>query len=349
MPPKKQINEQNEITLSPQGTQKALLSLVQSKQSVCLWGSPGIGKSQVVKGTAKSLEIQCIDVRAVLLDPVDLRGLPHISEGKSKWAIPDFLPKDGEGILFLDELNRAPSLVQNACFQLVLDRALGEYRLPDGWAVVSACNRESDGGGISRMSSALANRFVHINVEADHDEWTQWALQAGIEPLVIAFLRFKPENFNAFDKNEKAFPTPRSWEMVSGICKASTGGTLPQEIAYALYAGAVGKGAGGEFTAYEKMYRQLPTIEEVILSPKTARVPTEPSALYAISAAIGGRINRENIDAFLVYLARMQEVFSVVAIKDAVMRYQGQGASADFTHSPGFLTWAERNSQLLLG
>jgi MoxR-like ATPase len=84
------------------------------------------------------LGIRLIDIRAILLDPVDLRGLPTVEQGRVAWAIPAFLPEDGAGILSVDELNAAPPLVQAACYQLVLDRALGEYRLPDGWTVFAA-------------------------------------------------------------------------------------------------------------------------------------------------------------------------------------------------------------------
>ena len=127
------------VTLKPSDTVTALVTCLDAFQPVCLWGAPGIGKSQIVQQTAAAQGLVCHDVRAVLLDPVDLRGLPHVNgDGRAHWAIPEFLPQQGSGVLFLDELNRAPTLVQNACFQLVLDRRLGEYVLPDGWRVVAA-------------------------------------------------------------------------------------------------------------------------------------------------------------------------------------------------------------------
>lgn len=114
--------------MKPSGIAEALRALVRAQQPVFIWSSLGCGKSAVTKQVAAGLKLQLRDVRALLLDPVDLRGLPFLgTNGRSKWATPDFLPRDGEGILFLDELNAAPAMVQASCYQLVLDRRLGEY------------------------------------------------------------------------------------------------------------------------------------------------------------------------------------------------------------------------------
>src|SRR6266852_4292136 len=197
----------------------ALRALVGERQPVFVWGGPGIGKSAVIAWLARSLKIQLQDVRALLLDPVDLRGLPHLSEGRSKWATPDFLPREGEGILFLDELNSATAMVQASCYQLVLDRKLGEYTLPDGWAIVAAGNRESDRGVTTRMPTPLRNRFTHLQFEVDMQEWCEWGIRASIRPEVIAFVRFRPDLLSVFDRDANAFPSPRSWAFVSKILK----------------------------------------------------------------------------------------------------------------------------------
>ena len=133
----------------------------------------------------------------------------HRRARQGRLAIPAFLPDDGAGILFLDELNAAPPLVQAACYQLVLDRALGECRLPDGWTVFAAGNREGDSTVTSRMSSALANRFVHLSFEPDLDDWSRWAMgQADLRPEVVAFLRWRPDLLHRFEPAEKAFLSP---------------------------------------------------------------------------------------------------------------------------------------------
>ena len=150
--------------MRPSHVCEALHHLVRIRQPVFLWGPPGVGKSRLVADVARRQGRKLYDLRAVLLDPVDLRGLPRISdEGITSWCVPEFLPHPQdteEGILFLDELNAAPPLVQAACYQLILDRRVGQYRLPDGWAVVAAGNRESDRAVTYRMPSALAAGHV---------------------------------------------------------------------------------------------------------------------------------------------------------------------------------------------
>jgi MoxR-like ATPase len=173
---------------------RALRALVAAKQPVFIWGGPGIGKSAIVRHLAAESALPLQDVRALLLDPVDLRGLPFLGQdGRSKWATPEFLPQGGSGILFLDELNAAPAMVQASCYQLVLDRKLGEYTLPEGWAITAAGNRDSGTTVTTRMPTPLRNRFVHLQFEVDLQDWSQWAIEAGIRPEVIAFLRFRQE------------------------------------------------------------------------------------------------------------------------------------------------------------
>src|SRR6266851_3292509 len=242
--------------------------MLREKQPVFLWGGPGIGKSAVVHQLATTLKVALQDVRALLLDPVDLRGLPFLGpDGRSKWATPDFLPQDGEGILFLDELNAAPAMVQASCYQLVLDRKLGEYTLPEGWAIVAAGNRESDRAVTTRMPTPLRNRFTHLNFEVDTQEWCEWAIKTRVRPEVIAFLRFRPALLSAFDRDNNAFPSPRSWEFVSRILNANPKAKIEHE----LIAGAVGTGAATEFGAFLKTFRELPSIEGILMNP--AREP----------------------------------------------------------------------------
>jgi hypothetical protein len=191
-----------------------LRSLLPIRQPVFLWGAPGIGKSAVVAQVAATSGLELQDISALLLDPVDLRGLPFVAaDGRSRWAAPGFLPAEGaSGILFFDELNAAPAMVQASLYQLVLDRKLGEYRLPDGWAIIAAGNREGDRAVTTRMPTPLRNRFVHIDFEVDADDWSLWAIQSGIRPEVIAFIRFRPTLLSAFDRDATAFPSPRCYD-----------------------------------------------------------------------------------------------------------------------------------------
>jgi hypothetical protein len=316
----------------------ALRTLVAARQPVFIWGGPGIGKSAVVRQLAVDLAVPLQDVRALLLDPVDLRGLPFLgNDGRSKWATPDFLPQEGSGILFLDELNAAPAMVQASCYQLVLDRKLGEYALPDGWAIVAAGNRDSDRAVTTRMPTPLRNRFVHLEFEVDLQEWTEWAIEASIRPEVIAFLRFRQELLSAFDRDANAFPSPRSWEFVSRILNA----TPDQSVEHELFAGAVGAGTATEFSAFLKTFRELPNIDAILLNPLKEPVPENAAAQYAVASALAYCATDTNFDRICTYLGRMPTEFSVLCVRDATLRQPA------VQHTPAFTKWATTNHHVL--
>ena len=178
--------------MRPSDVSKALAALVPTRRPVYLWGPPGVGKSSLVRQAAERLGLGLVDVRATLLDPVDLRGLPRLDGDRAAWLPPAFLPRAGDGVLFLDELAQAAPLVQAACLQLTLDRKVGEYDLPAGWTVVAASNRSEDRAGTHRLISPLLNRFVHLDLDVSADDWQQWAVPAGVAPEVRGFLRYRP-------------------------------------------------------------------------------------------------------------------------------------------------------------
>ena len=324
--------------MKPSDIATALRTLIIADRPAFLWGAPGVGKSNIVAQVARELARKLIDIRAVLLDPIDLRGLPHVNgDGRAHWAVPEFLPRDGEGVLFLDELNAAPPLVQAACYQLVLDRQLGEYTLPDGWAVAAAGNRETDRAVTSRMPSPLANRFVHLDFDVDLDDWCQWALQAGIRSEIVAFLRFRPNLLHDFDPDRKAFPSPRSWQFVSDIL-----GAQPEvSVEYDLLAGAVGKGAAAELVGFLRVFRQLPSPDAVLMTPDTAPVPDDPATVYALCGALARKAAPSNFDRVVAYARRLPAEFGVLLVKDAIAR------TPDCQHSQGFIAWASEHGSVL--
>ncbi len=317
---------------------KALQSLVHARQPVFLWGGPGWGKSSVVRQLAAILTVPLQDVRALLLDPVDLRGLPYLGkDGRSQWATPDFLPKDGSGILFLDELNAAPAMVQASCYQLVLDRKLGEYTLPEGWGIIAAGNRDSDRAVTTRMPAPLRNRFVHLEFEVDTQEWSEWAIKAGVRPEVIAFLRFRPDLLSAFDRDQNAFPSPRSWEFVSRILES----VPDKSVEHELFAGAVGTGAATEFSAFLRMFRELPNIDAILMNPLREPVPENAAAQYAVASALARCVSDINFDRVCTYLDRMPTEFSVLCVRDASLREPA------IRHTASYTKWAIEHHAVL--
>ena len=189
--------------MKPSQVQASLTHLVSRRRPAFIWGPPGAGKSDIVRTVADTMGLELRDVRLNLMDPVDLKGFPTISEvefgtGKNKvkerqmsFVAPDFLPRDpkSKGVLFLDEMNSAPQSVQAAAYQLILNRRIGEYELPEGWAVLAAGNRAGDRAVVHGMPSALANRFVHIDFEVDVDDWYYWASANGVSDVTRAFIK----------------------------------------------------------------------------------------------------------------------------------------------------------------
>ncbi|MBS3815633.1 MAG: AAA family ATPase [Hadesarchaea archaeon] len=259
--------------------------------SVFLWGGPGIGKSSIVEQTVEELgmdpEESFIDQRLQQIDPVDLRGLPFPGDdGRLEFQHPSFLPDDGKGILFLDELNLAPQAVQAAAYELILDRKIGDdYHLPDKWMVVAAGNRSGDKAYVNPMSAPLANRFVHCEVEPRLDDWKNWAFDAGINSEVIGFLNFKSRMLYQFDseRSRYAFPTPRSWEMVSWLMDEG----LEDEIA-----SAIGTGAAAEFKSFLDLKDDLPDVEKILEGEIV--IPDKPDVLHATISSIVDRVRQDH-------------------------------------------------------
>lgn len=324
--------------MKPSLAAEAIGTCLSAQQPVFVWGAPGIGKSAIVAQVARARNLALRDVRAVLLDPVDLRGIPHLNgDNRTHWATPEFLPRDGAGVLFLDELNAAPPLVQAACYQLVLDRQIGEYRLPDGWQVIAAGNRASDRAVVHEMPTALRNRFVHLTVEADCDDWSTWAIAAGVSPVVVAFLRWRPELLHQFDRNATAFASPRSWEFAARILAASPSAA----VEHALLSGTVGEGPAVELSAFLRIYRELPSIDAILMNPHSAPIPQQPAALYAVAAALAHRATSGNIDQVIGYADRLPREFGVMCVRDTTRR------DPVLASSNAFIRWSVANQSIL--
>src|SRR5574343_1105980 len=219
---------------------------IEAKIPFYIAGPVGAGKSQVVKQVCDSLGIDFTDVRLSQMDPTDIKGFPSpdAKKGVMRWLPADFLPTSGKGLLFLEELNSEPQTVQDAAYQLVLDRKVGNYTLPDGWVVAGAGNRAQDRSIVHRMPAALANRLVHIDFEVDIDDWVAYAMAMGISADNVAFLRFRSKLLHDFnpEANPVAFPTPRAWFTVDKIMKA--GAAASDE--YALIQSTIGAAAAAE-------------------------------------------------------------------------------------------------------
>lgn len=326
---------------------KSLISMIDSKIPVFVWGNPGVGKSSIIKQIANDKNMEFIDLRLSLLDPTDLRGIPFFdSANKSAiWAKPEFLPNSNSqafGILFLDEINSAPPTVQAAAYQLILDRKIGEYTLPMNYAIVAAGNYESDRGVTYRMPTPLANRFVHLDFELDFEEWKSWAYESKIDTRIISFLSYKPQNLFTFDAKakEKSFATPRSWSFVNDILNSS----LQIEFLKDVISGAVGKDSSDEFMNFCKVIDKLPNIQEVLEANNT-EVPTNNSVLYALCTGIVYALKEnssiEKVTNILNYSLNLPNEFSVMLIRDL------QKEGVEIESSVSWKSWVNANKFLI--
>ena len=276
-----------------------------ARTPLMIHGTMGIGKSQSVREVCREIaedgklefydnemdgdKAFCfIDVRISQLDPSDLRGLPSIQDGSTTWLPPSWLPKHpkSRGILFFDELNLAPPSIQASAYQLILDRRLGEYRLPDGWIIISAGNTSDDRASIFELPAPLANRFIHIELSVPtKDEWTEWALANNVNGNIISFLELKPSFLYTFNKNnkDKAFATPRTWEYTNRLMNIS--GTRNFDELEIIISASVGEAIATEFIAHMRLVNQI-NIDDLLDNPERVKEINSLDLKYSLLGAI---------------------------------------------------------------
>ena len=281
------------LTITSVQARKAITKAFASKRPVFLWGPPGIGKSEVVQEIADDLGGFVIDLRMAQMEPTDIRGIPFFNKdnGKMDWAPPVDLP-DAELasqypliVLFLDEMNSAPPAVQAAGYQLVLNRRVGKYVLPDNVVIVAAGNRDSDKGVTYRMPMPLANRFLHLEMRADFASWQNWAVNKGIHKDVVGYLSFAKQDIYDFDNksSSRAFATPRSWVFVSDLLKDED---IDTDTLFNLVAGAVGEGLAVKFMAHRKVAGKMPEPSDILSGKVKELAVKEVSAMYSLTISM---------------------------------------------------------------
>jgi hypothetical protein len=275
-------------TVTAVQARKSLLKAFQVKRPLFLWGPPGIGKSELVENITKDLGGYMIDLRLGQMEPTDIRGIPFYNKdsGKMDWAPPVELPDDELAsqypivVLFLDELNSAAPSVQSAAYQLILNRRIGKYRLPDNVVMVAAGNRESDKGVTYRMPTPLANRFIHQEMKVDFASWQEWAVLNKIHKDVVGYLSFAKQDLYDFDAKSasRAFATPRSWSFVSELLDDE----CDNDTLTNLIAGTVGEGLAVKFMAHRKVASKMPNPLDILKGKVKDLNVKEVSAMYSL-------------------------------------------------------------------
>jgi hypothetical protein len=284
-----------------------------------------------VEGIAQELGGLMIDLRLGQMEPTDIRGIPFYNKdlGKMDWAPPVELPDEETAsqypivLLFLDELNSAPPSVQSAAYQLILNRRIGKYRLPDNVVMVAAGNRESDKGVTYRMPTPLANRFIHQEMKVDFASYQEWAVKNGIHKDVVGYLSFAKQDLYDFDAKSasRAFATPRSWTFVSQLL-AEDGND--DDTLMNLIAGTVGEGLAVKFMAHRKIASKMPNPKDILEGKVKDLNVKEVSAMYSLvismcyelKGAVEEKVEQkkfhEMADNFLGYMMKNFETELVV-------------------------------------
>ena len=275
-------------TVTSAQVRKSILHAFKKKRPMFLWGPPGIGKSEVVAGITEELGGLMIDLRLGQMEPTDIRGIPFYNKdsGKMDWAPPVEMPDEETAsqypvvVLFLDEMNSAPASVQSAAYQLILNRRIGKYKLPDNVVMVAAGNRESDKGVTYRMPTPLANRFIHQEMKVDFASWQEWAVNNNIHKDVVGYLSFAKQDLYDFDAKSasRAFATPRSWTFVSQLLDEEE----DNDTVTNLIAGTVGEGLAVKFMAHRKVASKMPNPTDILSGKVKDLNVKEVSAMYSL-------------------------------------------------------------------
>ncbi len=320
----------------------------QTRSPVMIWGAPGIGKSKIINQWATAKRIPVIDRRLSQMEPSDLIGLPSIIDSRTHWSMPCWFPQShihgAEGVLLLDEITSAPPQMSAAAYQLVLDRMIGDHRLPDGWIVIAAGNRTQDRGVVHSMPAPLANRFEHVPLEPDLDDLRAYAFSHGWDVRVPSFLAFRPNLLHAFDARsaDPAFPTPRTWEKTSQ--KLQLG--IPSGLEYQVVSGQVGQGAATEFLAFLRMAEQITPPDVVIKNPSKAKLPGDAGICYAMMGALAAKTTKENFSKVMTYLGRIDKNSKLGSEFVVLFMTDIQSLNESLIETPEFEAWATDPSNM---
>lgn len=303
-------------------------------------GKPGGGKSALACEIGKELGFDnVVQFFASLRDPVDLLGTPRNDGDVTRWIPPSELKtlETGRNLLILEELPDATVGMQNALCGLIYDRKCNDLHLSHGTHIIATGNRTQDKSGANRLVSKLLGRVRLFEFTENVDDWADWALANEIDPMLIQFIRFRPDLLSDFNPDRKTNPTPRTWERVNLIPTE-----LPEEVYLDNVAGDVGQGAAAEYLGFKRVYENLPNIDQLLLNPSKADVPKDPAVLYALTGALAHRVSEDNFDRVAEYLDKLTPEFQVMCVQDAMK------LAPKIKTTKAFVKWAVKNANVMM-
>lgn len=306
-----------------------LKEAIPAKRPILITGAPGIGKSDIVAEAAELAGADLILSHPAVADPTDAKGLPWATQDSTEATFLPFgelaraLRADKLTVWFLDDLGQASAAVQASYMQLLLARRVNGHVLPDHVTFVAATNRRTDRAGVSGILEPVKSRFTSIvGLEANLDDWTRWAFAHNIPVELIAFLRFRPDLLSAFEASADLTnsPSPRTWSNVAKLLALN----LTPGVQHEAIVGAVGAGAAVEFTAFLKLFKELPNIDAILVDPDSQPLPESPATLYAVTTALGSKANPTVFPRIARYAERLLDAargeFAAALLRDSIRR-----------------------------
>lgn len=313
--------------MTPQSLATFLSYSIAAGINVLITSEPGIGKSDIVTAAAAAASADLILSHPVVEDPTDAKGLPFVVKGSA-----DFLPfgqlrkamtATRRTVWFLDDFGQAPISVQAAYMQLLLAREVNGHRISDHVTFIAATNRRTDRAGVSGILEPVKSRFgTIVTLEANVDDWCNWAIDHDLPAELIAFMRFRPELLSAFAPTADLTnsPSPRTWSAVAKWLALQ----LPAAVLNEVITGAVGAAAATEFLAFLSLYNELPNIDQILIDPNSAKLPTRPATAYAVASALAVKATKGNFARVATYCERLiantQAEYAVLAVRYALRR-----------------------------
>lgn len=322
-----------------------LVDAINAKLPLMLVGAPGVGKSDLVALAAKLAGAKLVLIHASVADPTDPKGLPALVDGKAEFLpygdLRQLMNAKKTTICFLDDLGQAPPAVQAAYMQLILGRRINGHRVSDRVVFIAATNRKQDKAGVTGILEPVKSRFCSIvQLEADLNDWCRWALENGLPTELIAFIRFRPDLLHDFKPTASMTnsPSPRTAHNVG---KLMAMGVKP-ELELEAYAGAAGEGFAGEFLAFVKIYRGLPSAESVLMNVDKAKIPKDIATLTALCGSLAARASEQTADRLFRFAGRLPKEVDIMLIRDCV------AVCKDIEQTRVFINWAVENQNILL-
>lgn len=296
-------------------------------------GSPGMGKSAIVRQIAATYNLLVIDMRLSQSDPTDANGFPNITANRAGYVPFDTFPIDGDPLpinpetklpydgwlLFFDEFNSGTPAVQAAFYKIILDRMVGRFNIHKKVAMVCAGNLETDGAIVNPMSTAMQSRLAHLELISDVKEFVAWCSENNIDHRIGDYANFKPGNVYNFsaDHTDHTYACGRTWEFANRVLGITTDDD-PDRLP--MLAGVISEGVAREFIGFCNIYRDLPKPAQIAMSPDSIKMPDEPSILYALTGSIAHNAHADTLSQVIKFINRMPAEFQVVTLRDTLRR-----------------------------